>query len=229
MLQIPDAVVAGTSYWSTYFRAHFSIKRLFDIPNPVLIKDRKVARKGGAAQITVLFLARLEEGKGIRELVQAIENLADQARGLRFVIAGDGPLMPEVRARLAHYCPTGYVTIRGYVNETDKPQLFREADVYVLPTYSEVLPVSMLEAMSYGVAVIATGVGGIPDAIEHGVTGCLIEPRNVPQITDQIMGLAGDRRKLVQLAESGFERCCRVYDLEAVVARHFDVFRELAH
>lgn len=229
MLRIPDAVIAGTSYWFDYFRRSFRIKRLIDIPNPVLIKDRNVIRKGEGTGLTVLFLARLEEGKGIRELLEAIEELAGRSAGLRFIIAGDGPLMGEVRMRLEPLCADGHVTIRGHVGESEKSELFRQADVYVLPTYSEVLPVSMLEAMSYRVAVIATNVGGIPDAVEHGVSGFLIEPRNVQQLVKCISRFEADRRKLVQMAESGFERCCRLYDLDVVVARHFDVFRALTH
>ncbi len=228
LLKVPNVVATGTSYWVDYFKSTFGLRRVVVMPNPVLAREHLTPRQASDKVLTVLFLTRLETKKGVWEFVQALEQLLEAGFNMHFVIAGSGSQLEGVRARLAPYLSSGAVRVHGWVSEEEKDQLFREADIYVLPTYLEVLPVSMLEAMSYGVAIIVTDVCGNSDAIEDGVSGLLVEPENVPQIVEGIMRFDRDRALMALVANAGLAKCQACYSLEAVLARHMETFRRLA-
>jgi glycosyltransferase involved in cell wall biosynthesis len=128
----------------------------------------------------VVFVGRLSEEKGIRELVQATE-------GLNLVVAGDGPLRDLVPNAL------------GFVPHAEAQKLIARAAVVVLPSHREGLPLVLLEAMAHGRAIVATPVGGIPSLIEDGVTGALVRQSDPNALRQAITGLLGNpalRRKL---------------------------------
>jgi glycosyltransferase involved in cell wall biosynthesis len=121
----------------------------------------------------VLFVGRLVEGKRVRELVRAVLELLDEGVSLRCCIVGDGPLKEELM-RTVRESPC--FDFRGWLRPLS-PELFqtyRDADILVLPSVAEGLPLVLLEAMASGVAVIATSVAGVPQIVTDGVTGLLL-------------------------------------------------------
>jgi glycosyltransferase involved in cell wall biosynthesis len=128
----------------------------------------------------VLFVGRLAEEKGIRELAQATE-------GLNLVVAGDGPLRDLVPNSL------------GFVPHEEAQRLIGRAAVVVLPSHREGLPMVLLESMAHGRAIVATPVGGIPSLVEDGVTGLLVSRGDAQALREAITRLLENpelRRKL---------------------------------
>ena len=121
----------------------------------------------------VLFAGRLSPEKGILELVAATE-------GMNLVVAGDGPLRTLVPRAL------------GFVPHEELERLYDRAAVVVLPSYREGLPLCVLEAMAHGRPVVATRVGGIPELVEDGVTGFLVEPGDVAGLRVALERLLAD-------------------------------------
>ena len=140
----------------------------------------------------VLFAGRLSAEKGIPELLAATE-------GLNLVVAGDGPLR--------HLVPDAL----GFVPHDELERLYARAAVVVLPSYREGLPLCVLEAMAYGRPVVASAVGGIPELVEDGVTGYLVEPGDVAGLRAAIERLLADpalRRRMGRAARARVaERC----------------------
>ncbi len=104
----------------------------------------------------------LEEFKGIRDLV--------------FEVCGDGSLSACVRQEVAELGLTDRFVFHGWVTGEAKREALARADVLVMPSHREGLPNAALEAMASGLPVLATRVGGLPDLVEHGRTGWLVEP-----------------------------------------------------
>ena len=129
----------------------------------------------------VLFLGWLEKEKGLLELIDAAKALSMQRKvKFRLIICGDGNLKNEVieasKAFPETICYNGWVDAEGKMDELKKSHIF------VLPSYAEGLPNSLLEAMAAGKACISTTVGAIPDVIEHNENGILIQPRDTSSI-----------------------------------------------
>jgi glycosyltransferase involved in cell wall biosynthesis len=140
----------------------------------------------------VLFAGRLSPEKGIEELVAATD-------GMNLVVAGDGPLR--------HLVPDAL----GFVPHEELERLYDRAAVVVLPSYREGLPLCVLEAMAHGRPVVATAVGGIPELVEDGVTGFLVEPGDVTGLRAAIERLLADpvlRKRMGRAARTRVaERC----------------------
>jgi glycosyltransferase involved in cell wall biosynthesis len=161
------------------------------IPNPV---DMPAAAGVELGEPEVLFVGRLSPEKGIVELLEA-------TRGMRLTVAGDGPLRAEVPGAL------------GFVPHEELGALYDRAAVVVLPSYSEGLPLAVIEAMAHGKPVVATRVGGIPDLVEDGVTGLLVEPRDAGGLRAALERLLADPALRVRMGEAGrsvvAHRCSR--------------------
>ena len=122
----------------------------------------------------VLFLARIVKEKGIYEVIEAVRILSNKYSCIELVIAGDG----EELQRVKDYVITNNVSniiFTGYITGVLKKKFFEESSVYCLPTYGEGCPVSILDAMAFGLPVITRPVGGIIDFFEQGKHGFLTE------------------------------------------------------
>jgi len=121
----------------------------------------------------ILFLGRVGHGKGVPELVNALGNEALRGLNWRAVLAGDGDIEPYLQA-IDRQGLSGRVDFPGWVDSTEVEALLSQADILVLPSHAENLPLSMLEGMGAGLAVIATPVGAIPEVIRDGENGLLV-------------------------------------------------------
>jgi glycosyltransferase involved in cell wall biosynthesis len=138
----------------------------------------------------------LREQKGLPTLLDALQRLAAAGRPVRFAIVGTGPLEAMVDARLAG--PLGATTVRLPFEGRVEPTL-RALDAFVLPSYWEGFPIAILEAMALGLPVVATRVFGVPEAVEDGATGRLVEAYDAAALAAALRELAGDaaaRREL---------------------------------
>jgi len=158
----------------------------------------------------VAVFARLNELKGIEYFLRAVAGLIDRFRNVRFLIVGDGASRPELEKFSEHLGLNKHVVFLGF--RLDVPTLLSEISVSVLPTLSEGLSNSLLEAMAAGVPVVATRVGGNPEVVQGGITGLLVPPRDAEALGQAIgqlleqpslgtkFGLAGRERVIKQFA-----------------------------
>ncbi|HEY6835387.1 MAG TPA: glycosyltransferase family 4 protein [Gaiellaceae bacterium] len=135
----------------------------------------------------VLFAGRLSREKGILELVEA-------ARELQLVVAGDGPLRPQVPGAL------------GFVPHRELGELYERAAVVACPSHREGFNVVCAEAMAYGRPVVAGAVGGLLDLVVDGETGLLVPPRDVGALRAALERLLGDEKLRERLGAAARER-----------------------
>ncbi|MBP1928352.1 glycosyltransferase involved in cell wall biosynthesis [Methanolinea mesophila] len=134
--------------------------------------------------LNVLFLSRMNASKGLYTYLDALEDISKNTH-LHFIFAGPGEF-PEVSL------PGDSFTYLGPVDHDIAPYLYNLADVFILPSFYENFPISVLEAMASGLPVIASEVGGIPEMIRNRVNGILIPPRDPKRITESLIMLAND-------------------------------------
>lgn len=125
----------------------------------------------------LLFLSTISTNKGIYETIEIFRVLSRDYSDLRFIVAGDGPEL----ARINNSIPSNLkdkITFTGYVTRIEKKNIFRKSYLYLFPSHYEGMPISLLEAMGYGLPVVCSNVGAIPDFFENGNMGFMINSRN---------------------------------------------------
>lgn len=125
--------------------------------------------------LKILFLSRLIKGKGIYETIKAFENLRNDQLNVQLIIAGSGEESENIKSLVEH---NDNIILTGHVVGQEKIELYKDCTLYCLPSYSEGLPTSVLEAMSFGKPVITTPVGGLKSFFQDGVMGFFVQPKD---------------------------------------------------
>lgn len=170
-----DVVVLGDAAVPSVVEAGARPERVRVVANPVELPDAVPERPPGD-RVPALFLGRLSERKGVPDLLAAVAALApaDRAR-LDLRLFGDGPVA-EVAEQARRLGLEGCVSVRGWLDPAARDAELARAEVFVLPSYNEGLPMALLEAMAWGVVPLVTPVGGIPAVVHDGVDGLLVDP-----------------------------------------------------
>lgn len=163
--------------------------------------------------VKILYLSKKSKAKGIYDLLESIPLVIHKEKSVRFILAGDSMVTEEFPWHTGHVCHTGaeitefirendladVIDMSGEVTGVDKSRLFAEADIFVLPSYSEGMPIVILEAMAAGLPIVATLVGALPEIIDEGKNGFLVEVGNYEDLANKILILVKDRSLRQQL------------------------------
>jgi glycosyltransferase involved in cell wall biosynthesis len=173
LLRMPEVIVALSEQWRGNLHSIDPNLPVIVLSNPVTVPD--LVPKKTKSRIQILFMGRLGQGKGTHDLLEAARILLSKGSSFHITLCGDGDLLYWARES-AELGVDESVEIRGWISGEAKKQAFSEADIYILPSYNEGLPMSILEAMAYGLPIVTTPVGGIPDAVVDGINGFLVPP-----------------------------------------------------
>jgi glycogen(starch) synthase len=161
----------------------------------------------------VVFLGRVVRPKGVESLVEAAARL--RTPGVQLLFVGDGCERHTVERLARRLGIEDRVHVTGFIPHKRVPAVLASADLLVLPSVYEELGTVLIEAMHAGVPVVATRVGGIPEAVEHGVTGLLVEPGDVGGLAAAIDAVLSDPALAARLG-AGAQRRAPEHDLEVV-------------
>jgi colanic acid/amylovoran biosynthesis glycosyltransferase len=164
-------------------------------PHPV---ERAVPR--------VLMVARLAPEKGHLVLFDAVRALIDRGRPVEVLLAGAGPFRAALEARIAALGLGDHVRLLGPVGQDDIVGLLDDVDVFVLPSFSEGLPVALMEALAVGLPAVATAITGVPELIEDRVTGRLVTAARADLLADAIADLVDDPVLRARVQQEGRRR-----------------------
>ena len=132
------------------------------------------------------YIGRLSTEKGVQHFVQALPAILKDRKELRILIGGDGPLKKNIETALQTEKLRDYVDLPGWVSNEDYPGYLNRLRLLVLPSYTEGLPYTILEAMTCGTPVLATPVGAIPDIIIDGKTGFIMKDNSPECIAENV-------------------------------------------
>lgn len=224
VFQRVSQVVVLSESWKRWVRSSFPSARVRVIPNPLFVPE--LSTKTVRASCTLLFLGRLGERKGVYDLLRAVAALIPDYPDLRVLLGGDGDL-EAVRSQADALGIGGHVELLGWVKGAEKSRLLNAASVYVLPSYNEGLPMSVLEAMAHGLPVIATPVGGISEAISDGVEGFLVVPGDQAALADRLRRLLTSEQLRRRMGEAAKKKVERLFSTEVVVPQFEALYRDL--
>ena len=173
--------------------------------------------------IRLICVCRLVKRKGLQFLIQAMSELADDTV---LEIIGEGDREEETRALLSKYSVADRVTLTGYVPRDCLADRYHSADIFVLPSLSESFGQVLLEAMSCGLPIIASRVGGIPETIQDGTNGILVEPASAVSLAIAIRRLASNPSLRNEI---GSNNACRVrthYSWDSIANAYEELYQE---
>ncbi len=166
----------------------------------------------------LLFVGRVMEAKGVFELIAALPQVSARTP-CHLLVVGDGPEVPEVRRRVSAAGIGAHVTLAGYLEGDALRAAYGCADVFVLPSWSESLPLSMVEAMEAGLPVVTTRIRGMADHVRDGVHGFLTPPRDIAALAEALARILGDAGMRARMGQANQEKV-REFAPD-VVARHY--------
>ena len=161
--------------------------------------------------VNILFIGWLEEFKGVKEILKAAYILKNKNYNFHIYFAGDGKMMPFAKSFISKFNLKKNISLLGWINNSEKKKFLSKSTIFLLPSWNEGLPNSMIEAMSAGLTCIISKVGTIPDYAINGHNSLLVEPRNVQDIVkclEKVLRNPPLRKKLsknaYQTAKSNF-------------------------
>ena len=171
-------------------------------------------------------IGRLSKEKGVMNLLEAIPLILKQWNDGEFLIGGDGSLFSEIEKELKNSEFKEKVKITGWIPHNELPDYFNEMKLVILPSYTEGLPLSILEAMACGTPVLATPVGGIPDVVKDSETGFIMEDNSPECIARNVIRVLS-YPSLDKIAANARNLIEREYTLKAAVERYDRILNSL--
>jgi glycosyltransferase involved in cell wall biosynthesis len=222
-----DRIVVLSEYWRRFVVETLGADpdKVVEIANGVAPPARsgpRLPRPAGGA-VTILFLGEIGERKGVPTLLEATARpeLADLP--WKMIIAGNGDLAAyEAEARRLGIAER--VTFPGWQDEASVARLLEDADLLVLPSQAENQPISILNAMSAGLPVVASNVGAIPEMIEDRRSGILVPPRDPAALASALRELISDPAERERMGKRGEEIFRARFRLDETIRRFRDLY-----
>ncbi len=172
-----------------------------------------VAAQDGGGPLQVLSVGRLVPDKGQLLLLEAVAELRHRGVAVSLTLVGDGPDRPALMEAVRRLGIDDSVVLAGAVDQDRLPELYRSADAFCLPSFAEGLPVVLMEAMAYGLPVVATRIAGVSELVQDGLNGAVVAAGRVDLLADALARLAADPELRSRWAQEGERRVRAQYDI----------------
>jgi len=168
-------------------------------------------------------IARLAPQKGVSYFLKAASLLKEYQ--VNFLVVGDGPLEETLKQEAAELGLQGRVIFAG--RRENIAEILSVLDIFVLPSITEGLPLTILEAMAAGKPVVATRVGGVPEAIVEGKTGLVVAPKDPEALAVALAGLIGERDRLMRMGTNGQKHVREKFTVSMMVEKTMELYQQL--
>lgn len=226
-----SSVIILSKYLYDDVKTFVSMEQLYICPNGVedtmKKNEAKIEKKTGP--IKILFLSNLIIQKGVFVLIEACEILRN--KGYTFscdFVGGEGDVsVKQFRNEVEKRGLSETVKYLGKKYGKDKNTVYKSADVFVLPTSNDCFPLVLLEAMQYGLPVISTIEGGIPDIVDNNITGFMVEQDNPNDLADKLEILINNYALRKQMGNAGRKKYEKEFTLQAFEEKLLGILQEL--
>lgn len=197
-----DRFIVLSESWKNYYINDVGLQpeQVIVLPNPAKIPAQ--VPHHSTPLVSFVFLGRIGQRKGSFDLIEAYANLPteDKSRS-QLILAGDGDVT-QAQSSIASLNLSNYITVFDWLDSEQRDALLAKADVFVLPSYNEGLPMSIIEAMSWGLPIITTPVGGIPELVTHNKNGILVNPGDIQQLSAAMQSLINNENLRLSLGSN---------------------------
>lgn len=210
ILNKADKIIVLSDSWKKYFSSIVKQENIIVIKNSVNV-DQKCDKLKKTSECIFVFLGRQGKRKGVYDLLKSAKELNRKYSNFKLIIAGDGEIN-EVNKIIREEKLDNIIVNKGWISAEERSTILENADVFVLPSYNEGLPMAILEAMSYGLPCISTNVGGIPEVITNMENGILIDAGDIKALHDAMEYMIININKRQMMGRKAFENICQNYN-----------------
>jgi len=194
------------------------------IRNGVDMEHFKYAQPNNNDTVNIMFCGRLLALKGLETLMEAFSRVYKENPRTHLTLVGSGDIDQWKGIALGHGLPESAMTFMGQVSYEQMPDIMAKSDVFVLPSMSESMPLALLEAMACGRPCVASSVGGIPEIINQGETGYLIEPRDTKALAQKLGALAKDSELRKDIGSKARQHVKKDFSMKDMVKETREMF-----
>lgn len=187
----------------------------------IMLKDNNDTQSG---ETVIVSMIRLIPAKGVEYLIKAMTYVNEKVKNSILYILGDGPYK-SFYEKLIDDLNLDNVKLLGYRN--DAKEILSEADLFVLPSLSEGLPVSCIEAMCEKKPVVATSVGGVPEEIIDGENGILVKAGDAKALASAIIAVVSDKNKALLYGQRGYERYKKLFSSDTMIDSTSKLYKKI--
>ena len=191
-------------------------------PDKTLIKKALIDNNSIEKKFKILFVGRVAKTKGIDYLLKSLDNLIIQSLNFHLIIVGDGSYLDTAKKYIEKKNLNSYVTFKGLVDHTLLPYYYNFADILVLPSEMEGIPMVILESIACGTPVVATKVGGIPEIIKDGINGVLID-----KLTNKSLATAIINASKINFIKTDIIKSATLYSNSEFMSRFNNIVKEI--
>ena len=209
------------------------VRRLPDVKNKITVLPNATAPAdthqymGANAPVHVSFLGELGPRKGTPQLIEALGRLASR-NDWNATVAGNGDV-DRTRAHVLRLGLSDRVEVPGWLDSVEVKKVLGRTDIFVLPSFAENLPMAILEAFARGIAVIATPVGAVPEVVDHGRNGLIVQVGDVAELADALARLISNRCLRRTLGANAKLDHSQRYNIGSYVSEIVRIWRRAAH
>ncbi len=212
-------LIALSEEWKRNLESVVSPEKITVIENYCKIPDLSGTEK----KKQILFLGEIGKRKGCYDIPEIYGRVLEKGERLPLIMAGDGELA-EVKKLFEDRDLLESVSFPGWVRGADKDKCLKESGIFLFPSYYEGMPMAVLEAMAYGMAIVTTRVGGIPHLLEDGGSGYLCEPGDIEGLSKRLLELSKDGDKRRKMGERARQKAIEEYSMESHMKKLMDLY-----
>jgi glycosyltransferase involved in cell wall biosynthesis len=227
-----DLIITVSDEWQRIVSSVLSNNQIITLRNCIDVATFSGSlEKDSDSRAKALFLGSIGPRKGVFDLFKAIQILKNQGEPLQVWVAGYEESEGEyVKARdcLKEMQILDSCEFIGKTIGPDKDELLRKANIFILPSYHEGLPMALLEAMAAGLAIVSTDVGGIPEVVSDGYNGFLFSPGDIIGMAEKLKILVRDSSLRVLMGSRSYEIVRQEFDVAPYVKQLIKIYDNLA-
>jgi glycosyltransferase involved in cell wall biosynthesis len=209
---------------------------IYFLPNAIDLKvfkgifQEQEARRKNSTPLRVLYLGYLGRNKGTFDLIDSAKEITGKKVPVVFDLFGDDLEIGDtilIKKNIDQFGLGQIITVHPFADGEKKLDAFRDADVFVYPSYSEGMPMAVIEAMACGLPIIATKVGGLPDLVRDGFNGILVEVQNPDQLANAFQLLSSNSDLRTAMRRNSFQSAFEKYDMEMLVPKLVGIYNHV--
>ena len=222
-LNLADKIIVLSEEWKEYFSKLVNPKKIVVIYNSIVLPED--FKKDLETQ-KLLFLGRFGKRKGIYDLIEVVSKLIVNYPNLKLYAGGDGEI-EKVETMIKNKNMEKNVQLLGWATGKEKERILKDASFYVLPSYNEGMPISLIEGMAYKNVCISTDVGGIPKVINNNVNGVIIKPGDKEKLYSALKKLLDNGELRQKLSKNARKTVEEKFNIENNIEKLIGLYEEL--